>query len=302
MVVNYNGLQIELAERFGIKELRYLASGDDSDTFLGDDRYVIKVPRRESVIQMQRREFQLYSFLNRHEFSFQIPMVIYEGDYYNVMNYISGKRITYKDYTALSEKEQNALAIDEAAFLQELHNVCFDLEEVSSFTVQQNKKLQYEEDHEKVIHILTENRMLSERLRSKIDNWYKRILQIDYLYEYTPCITHNDFSAGNLIFRGNRLYGVIDFGDSVIGDPDNDFLYLLDSSKDDFGKEFGRKVLYYYGHNAPEIAEKKAEINDAYWTIQQILLGDERRDRRLMEKGIAELSNLDIRVLDDRCR
>lgn len=123
---------------------------------------------------MQRREFQLYSFLNRHEFSFQIPMAIYQGDYYNVMNYISGKRITYNDYTALSEKEQNALAIDEAAFLQELHN---------------------------------------------------------------------DFSAGNLIFRSNRLYGVIDFGDSVIGDPDNDFLYLLDSSKDDFGKESGRKVL-----------------------------------------------------------
>lgn len=34
MAVNYNELQTELAERFGIKELRYLASGDDSDTFL----------------------------------------------------------------------------------------------------------------------------------------------------------------------------------------------------------------------------------------------------------------------------
>lgn len=85
----------------------------------------------------------------------------------------------------------------------------------------------------------------------------------------------------------------------AIGDPDNDFLYLLDCSTDDFGKEFGRKVLYYYGHKAPEIAEKKAEINDAYWTIQQILLGDKRQDRRLLAKGIDELSDLDIQVLDN---
>jgi len=53
------------------------------------------------------------------------------------------------------------------------------------------------------------------------------------------------------------VYGVIDFGDVIVGDPDNDFLCLLDCSMDDFGKDFGRKVLRHYGHRNPQLAEEK---------------------------------------------
>lgn len=87
MTIDYDSLRLELANQFGIKELSYLASGDDSDTFLCDDCYVVKVPKNENVIQMQKREFQLYSFLNRQKLSFQIPNVVYQGDRYNIMNY-----------------------------------------------------------------------------------------------------------------------------------------------------------------------------------------------------------------------
>lgn len=183
--------------------------------------------------------------------------------------------------------------------MRELHSIHFDPGDAFFLAARQNKRQQYQEDHETVIHILTENGMMREELRDKIDSWYHHIFQIDFLFDYTPCITHNDFSSDNLVFRNNRLYGVIDFGDFAIGDPDNDFLCLLDCSTDDFGKEFGRKVLYYYGHDAPEIAEKKAEINDAYWPIQQIILGDERQDGQLLAKGIDQLSDLDIQMLDD---
>ena len=95
-----------------------------------------------------------------------------------------------------------------------------------------------------------------------------------------------------MVFRGVRLVGVIDFGDFVIGDPDNDFLCLLDSSEDDFGKEFGRKVLTYYGHKTPLLAERKAGIQDAYWPIQQILYGYERQDAQLLHSGICHLPKL----------
>ena len=81
----------------------------------------------------------------------------------------------------------------------------------------------------------------------------------------------------------------IDFGDFNVGDPDNDFLCLLDCSTDDFGKEFGRKVLKYYQHKAPEVAERKAELNDVYWSIDQIIYGYERKDREMLIKGVSEL-------------
>lgn len=91
----YDSLRSELANQFGVKELTYLASGDDSDTFLYGDCYVVKVPKHENVVRMQKREFQLYSFLNKQKLSFQTPKVVYQGDCYNVMNYLSGQRITF---------------------------------------------------------------------------------------------------------------------------------------------------------------------------------------------------------------
>lgn len=38
-----------LNKQIKINELRYLSSGDDSDTFLCNGQYVVKVPKRDSV-------------------------------------------------------------------------------------------------------------------------------------------------------------------------------------------------------------------------------------------------------------
>ena len=52
-----------LNEQIKINKLCYLSSGDDSDTFLCNEQYVVKVPKRDSVRFAQKREFELYRFL-----------------------------------------------------------------------------------------------------------------------------------------------------------------------------------------------------------------------------------------------
>lgn len=52
-----------LNKQIKINEFRYLSSGDDSDTFLCNEQYVVKVPKRDSVRIAQKREFELYRFL-----------------------------------------------------------------------------------------------------------------------------------------------------------------------------------------------------------------------------------------------
>ena len=42
-------------------------------------------------------------------------------------------------------------------------------------------------------------------------------------------------------------------------------------------------------HKAPEVAERKAELNDVYWSIDQIIYGYERKDREMLIKGVSEL-------------
>ena len=38
-----------------------------------------------------------------------------------------------------------------------------------------------------------------------------------------------------------------------------------------------------------EVAERKAELNDVYWSIDQIIYGYERKDREMLIKGVSEL-------------
>ena len=274
-------------------DIQYLASGDDSDTFLCAQKYVAKIPKYREIEAAQEKEFSLYEFLAQQELSFCIPRVIYKSRKLNIMSFLSGNPISYDDYLKLSQKEKESLAMDEAEFLRELHRIEIDISNPLFSGSIENKYQEYLQDYTDLCRILKDSNELSVPLQRKIDLIYSNLLSNREMFQYEHCLVHNDFSSDNMIFRDNRLYGVIDFGDYVVGDPDNDFLCILDNSKDDFGKDFGRRVLYYYGHSAPEKAERKAEINDAYWPIQQILFGNSRKDTMLYQKGLNHLSFID---------
>lgn len=274
-----------------VRKIVYLGSGDDSDTLLCDNSYVIKIPKRPAVYLAQQREFALYAFFGRQKLSFVIPKALYQGETFNIMQFISGETISYRDYSFLSEREKELLAEDMAIFLRELHRIIIPAADKPFCEIIENKREKYCSDQTEILRVLESLNLLSGSLYEKILSIYDRIYSNAALFRYKPCLTHNDFSTSNMVFRGNRLYGVIDFGDACIGDPDNDFLCLLDCSTDDFGKNFGRKVLRHYGHPYPDLAERKAEINDAYWPIQQILLGEQREDEQLIQNGYNGLLN-----------
>ena len=61
-------------------------------------------------------------------------------------------------------------------------------------------------------------------------------------------LLHGDFSLNHCLFDDKKLVcGILDFGDSRIGKPQSDFMYLLDAEDDEeFGIEFGNMVLNNY--------------------------------------------------------
>lgn len=272
-----------------VNSLNRIGAGDDSEVYLCNKEYIIKVPKREKVKETQDKEFALYDFLSRCNLPFETPKPILSGENFKVTTYIKGQHLSYDDYQSLSEKEKDLLAMDEANFLKALHSISIDLRNPLFKGRVQDKKQEYLKDKEKLANILREMNLLNDKVKELISSIYSKLFSSDFLFNYSPCLVHNDFSSRNMVFNNSRLVGVIDFGDFLVGDPDNDFLCLLDSSTDDFGKEFGRKVLKFYGHPQPLLAEKKAEINDSYWPIQQIILGDERDDSEMLKMGIKEL-------------
>lgn len=300
-VREFNNLQIPITdienamERIGspVRELRRLDAGDDSEVLLCNGLFVIKIPKRPSVRVTQQREFAVYSFLKQYDLPALIPEVIFQCNEFNVMSFIPGENFGFQEYALLSEKEKEALASDMAIFLRRLHGISVPLSEKPFCEIFEDKRKRYLEDQEQLLEVLENRKLLNAPLQKNIQTIYEHIGQNQELFDYAACLVHNDFSSSNMVFRHNRLYGVIDFGDVIVGDPDNDFLCLLDCSMDDFGKNFGRKVLRHYGHRNPQLAERKAEINDAYWPIQQVLLGVQREDRSLFCKGYRELLTVD---------
>lgn len=65
-------------------------------------------------------------------------------------------------------------------------------------------------------------------------------------------LLHGDFSLNHILFDSNNLpCAVLDFGDARVGKVLSDFIYLLDDKDDEeFGKEFGLKVLDLYNQCA----------------------------------------------------
>lgn len=72
--------------------------------------------------------------------------------------------------------------------------------------------------------------------------------QILPIKRYDFCLLHGDFSLNHLLFNEkNIVCGVLDFGDSRVGKPKSDFVYLLDDEDDEeFGLRFGEMVLKEY--------------------------------------------------------
>ena len=276
-----------------VQKIKYLASGDDSDVLLCDKKWVVKLPKRQEVKAALQREFALYTFLCQQPLPFRIPQPVYICDDFSVLTFLDGTHLSYRNYQRLCESEKEALAYDEAQFLRALHGVLVDVGVPPLCDAAEDKRQRLKREQTEICGILDNAGLLSNVLREKIAAIYMNLFSSQTLFQYTPCLVHNDFSADNLIFRNDRLYGVMDFGDFIIGDPDNDFYCILDSSRDDFGKDFGRKVLRHYAHPAPEIAERKAEIHESYWPLEQILLGSRRRNAAYIRQGLRKLRRLD---------
>lgn len=90
----------------------------------------------------------------------------------------------------------------------------------------------------------------------------------------------------------NRAVGVIDFGDVAVTDRDKDFVYLLEDSKEEIGRDFGIKVLEYYQHPNKDIPVLKADWNEEYYPIEQILGGRAMGLDDMYKKGLNKIINI----------
>ena len=178
---------------------------------------------------------------------------------YVVYRHLPGRAV---DPSALSPAERTSLAQTLARFLRALHAI--DPAPVASVLPRDDEHAvatQYQRDAERMVAP-----RLSAAERKRLSRLFADHLNDERNFDGRSVIVHADLSVDHILQVGNRVSGIIDWGDVSIGDPDYDFNYLYE----ELGEQFVREMAAYYRHADPDRLVRNARyfsIADQIGTI-----------------------------------
>lgn len=264
-----------------------LGQGLDSIAYLVNNEYIFKQSKHDEAKINLKKEIQILNYL-KGKTTLQIPDIEYYSEEYNVCGYkeIKGNKLTHSIYKSMSDDEKDMLAQDIAMFLRKMHSI--PLPDV--YGSELNIIDDYSSDYDALRETIYDK--IPDKSKEYIDNLYKRILNDERISQYDKALCHNDLSCNHIIIQNNKAVGIIDFGDATITDRDKDFIYLLEDSSEKIGRDFGIKVLEYYNHPNIDIPIFKANLNDEYYPIEQILGGQAMGLNDMYNKGLNKIINI----------
>lgn len=280
----------EILEReFGLMvyDVFVLGQGLDSIAYLVNYEYIFKQSKHDEARINLKKEIQALNYL-KGKVTLQIPNIEYYSEEYGVCGYreIKGEKLTPTIYKNMSDDEKDKLAQDIALFLGEMHSMPLpNIDELELNVIDD-----YKSDYDTLREIIYNK--IPDSSKEYIDNLYKRIFNDERISQYVKALCHNDLSCNHIIIQNNKVVGIIDFGDVAITDRDKDFVYLLEDSSEEIGREFGLSVLKYYVHPNIDIAILKANLNDEYYPIEQILGGQAKELDNMYTVGLNKIVNI----------
>lgn len=200
--------------------------GFDFKVVLVDDRWVIRIPRREQVLSALEQEIVLLPELEAalpvavphfEHISHDPPFVVYP--------LIRG--------TPLIDEDPDGVR----RFLESLHRVQTDALPPTDWIAS------YIEQCAKFAELVLPLLNPDERSRAQA-----LFAEVETLTGFDPCVTHSDLGAEHLLVRDGRLVGVIDWGDARLGDPALDYSWLLHGPFPDWDvdPELRRRARFYH--------------------------------------------------------
>ncbi|WRP05551.1 aminoglycoside phosphotransferase family protein [Rossellomorea aquimaris] len=164
-------------------------------------------------------------------------------------------------------------------FLRELHSQPVDslgIEKKSSEDVRNSIVDLYGEFKDKLFPYMNETS------KAEIDHNFGSFLSNKELLSFNTVLTHGDFGASNILWGSKReeVTGIIDFGETEIGDPAYDFAGLLAS----YGQPFVKRCLSMYP-DGEKIFERMTFYQSTF-ALQEALHGIEKDDREAFERGL----------------
>ncbi len=223
--------------------LRPLGAGLDNVTLLLNERIVLRLPKNDDGAESVEREARLLPELTLDlaipRFLFTAPNPLGPGSFCGYP-LVPGEVLSPEEWRARGLLDRPGPAGQIASALDSVH----------AFPVERAEKLGMEgwdlrEDYAESLDPIREEvlAMLTPWQGKALLEAWEGYLDDDANFAYRPTLTHADMSLDHLLVSGEKISGLIDFGDAEIGDPDYDLSYLWAEA----GPEFVRRVQEHRG-------------------------------------------------------
>lgn len=210
-------------------DLDYIEHGSDNFVVMVNKELVFRFPRSEQKARRIAFETAILQRVKGRISAVQIPELVqvHMAPLYLVARYIDGEHFTARHIKSLNEEQQQAIGLKVAEFVHQFNQAISGLE-IRRLRTESGVDLLEEPWPEYFSRLFERTPLPNEKLRPVIDEYYT--LWKDYIaHEQNTYAIHDDLHLANLLFHGDQLNGVVDFGDANCGSIESElrWLYLM---------------------------------------------------------------------------
>lgn len=272
-------------ENVKIDHIIKLGEGWMNRAYLINHKFVFRLPKEKDGAIDTEKEIKALSNLKKH-ISLNIPQFIYCGKQDNGYPFVGykilpGVPMNEQLFHSLSSRTKDEIAYQIAEFMDQISSFC--VEQAKDLNIQESN---FHQDYFEIFHEVKEKvfTKISQEMQAYISFRFKTYLENKDYFRYSPKLLHADLSLEHLLFdqKRKKLTGVIDFGDIRIGDPDYEYLYLLEEC----GEVFTKKVMAMRGDENVQHKLQKLSFFLLADNVVLLLEGLKRNSSEMVEEAI----------------
>ena len=258
-----------------VQSHRVIMDGWDNQVIEVNNETIFRFTRRRETLEQHIKELELLPLLNKH-LTLQVPNPVYHQTetppYYMAYRKIPGKPIT-RD---LDEKNLETIT----QFLTELQSIDhIGLRKIPRYTPEAWKQ-EYHELYQRITREAYPS--LKPSTIAKINRVFNELLDAETIFKPTLC--HRDLTTDHILESEGKITGIIDWGDSCIGDPAFDLTGLVMGFGEKALKNVSRKLEY-----PPEYLER-AWFYSHVSPFYEYLYGKEVQDEKRIKSGMEKIN------------
>nr|WP_242520226.1 aminoglycoside phosphotransferase family protein [Halobacillus kuroshimensis] len=259
--------------------------GQNNDVYLINGKYVFRFPKYKEGVQKLIQETRVLDHIQG-----KLPLPIPEPAYrflddqepenaFAGVRWIEGEPLWPEDMERLEESLQKHIAGQLSSFLCRLHNIPTERRTVEKTTAEQIKadlETLYADIQHRLFPFMCGPSTIE--VKDTFETFFEQ-----ERFTFSTTLIHGDFGPSNLLWdkKSRQVTGVIDFGETGIGDPAYDFAGLLSG----YGEAFVKEALSLYPGGAQMF--ERAHFYQQTFALREALYGLNYGDRAAFESGMS---------------